>query len=333
MELLSSPHQFILFNIYKYWIKITNDDYREYHEEVEKQSIKFDVLLEHLNKFSNYLCSVVVLLIGAVMVAKGMILPGAVAEMIGYFSIFTSLDEKAVEFTSNIYSIKNLIERMKLIYADREDDTQGRSIDRIRNIALDNIAFSYDEKKEAYLFENLNLDIPEKSKVVICGHNGSGKSTLIKILCRLLKIDHGNIIVNGKRIDDINISCYRKNIAYAMQSPYLFKGTVKENIILGNLDEDDSKVFQIMEMLGITYLADRVIDNNTELSGGEKQKISIARALLRRPSILILDEPENHLDPTTRRCLQTVMEQFPNIVIFVSHDEELKECADLQVNL
>ena len=168
-------------------------------------------------------------------------------------------------------------------------------------------------------------------KNVICGENGTGKSTLLKLLLGLYPDYQGEILINGKELGSLNPVKWREKCAFVEQVPFLFEGTVRENVKLGR-DVSDEEVTQMMERVGIAHLAERRVGGEkTELSGGECQKIAIARALLRNAEILILDEPTNHLDEAAKQWLMDFIQKFDQTMIYVSHEESMIQLADRKI--
>jgi len=236
-------------------------------------------MAENISSFMDTFSVLVILLIGALMVANNDIGAGSVAAMVGYFGVFYSLLADFGFIIKKIPILKNLSNRMEVLYSDTED-LSGIEIKNYSDLSANDLCFDYDGID---VFSNLNFNIKENDKTLICGANGSGKSTLIKIICGLLKGYKGSLKINGREFRDISIKSWRCQFAYAAQDPYLFAGTVKENIHLGNLAASDSEVCKVMHKVGISYLADKEISmDNNDLSEGEKQKISIARALLKK---------------------------------------------------
>ena len=126
----------------------------------------------------------------------------------------------------------------------------------------------------------------------------------------------------------------RKQVAYAAQDPFLFEGSVRENIRLGNLNASDEETDAVIDRLGIRALAGKNISaGQKELSGGEKQKISIARALLKNTSFLILDEPSNNLDQQTIEWLRNFIASYPKTILYISHEKQMIEIADKKIVL
>jgi len=143
----------------------------------------------------------------------------------------------------------------------------------------------------------------------------------------------GSLRVNDVDVEHLSIESRRSHIAYAEQNPYLFKGTVRENIRLGNLSATDIEIDALANRLGIFSLCERDVIGGEELSGGEKQKISIARALLKDTEVILLDEPSNHLDEETKNWLMQFIKNSTKTIVYISHDNELTSCADQTICL
>ena len=166
--------------------------------------------------------------------------------------------------------------------------------------------------KKRYILKNINFTIQPGQKVALVGFSGSGKSTIIKLLERFYETSKGNILIDGISIQDYNLYELRKKIGLVSQEPILFKRSIYENIKYGKLDAKQNEVFQAAKDASIEYLFsasnlndninkndkndESIKDTKSKVSGGEKQRISIARAFLKNPKILLLDEPTSALD-------------------------------------
>ncbi|MCQ3937433.1 MAG: ABC transporter ATP-binding protein [Chloroflexi bacterium] len=184
----------------------------------------------------------------------------------------------------------------------------------------------------ALLLERLTIQHGEVLAVV--GPNGAGKSTLLLTLARLLKPERGEIQFNGQQARAESDAVYRRRIALVMQDPLLFDMSVFDNVAAGlrfrgmSKNEVQSKVPLWLERLGVGHLAKRKAD---QLSGGEAQRVSLARALALEPQLLLLDEPFSALDPPTRSSLLedlgALLKETGTTTVFVTHD--LPEAAQL----
>ncbi|MDU1707912.1 MAG: ABC transporter ATP-binding protein, partial [Anaerococcus vaginalis] len=209
---------------------------------------------------------------------------------------------------SNLY-INLLKEFLEFKTDDLKEETKTilRSIKDINVISLSNINFSYDDNSLA--LQDISLKIKKGESIAIIGENGSGKSTLLKILAGLYSPDSGVFLINGMKFDDIEIESYRTQISSLFQDYLKYEGTIKENIILGQIDrnEDDFSILTALNSADAKFLKNdgkyninKVVgnwfENGQELSGGQWQKIAIARTMYRKSSLLLFDEPSSSLD-------------------------------------
>ena len=203
--------------------------------------------------------------------------------------------------------------------------------DEIHSIEFKNISFKY-PASDKYVLNNISFNINKGEKISIVGLNGAGKTTLIKLLCRLYKPNSGEILVNGHNIYDYKYESYMEKIAVIFQDYKLFAFTIGENITCEEYSED-KEIMELMEEVGLkekvnslpnglNSLMGKSYDNEgVELSGGEEQKVAIARALYKDAPLIILDEPTSALDPLAEA---EIYEHFNTMVenktaIYISH--------------
>jgi len=190
---------------------------------------------------------------------------------------------------------------------------------------LDSFQFSFAKK----LVLNIEqLEIPTNNITALLGSNGAGKSTLLKALAFLEYPQQGVIHFCGQNTKEISPLLLRRQVVLVAQSPYLLRGTVIENVLLGLKFRNTSKkfakkqAFEALEKVGLDTFENR---NISELSGGEAQKVAMARALALEPKVLLLDEPFSHLDQLSIEQLSQLIADFSNendrSVIFSSHDK------------
>lgn len=329
-EIIAQPHIVKMYGLKDSMINRLNEIYYTYFKEVQVKSIVCQTISKNILGFLDTFCVLSILLIGAIMVGRGSLTPGAVTAMVGYFSVFNLIMSNIDFLIRKVPILRNTVTRMEIIYSDAES-LEGKVIEQPVSITAEDLNFNYEERE---ILKGINFELSMGNKVVIQGINGSGKSTLIKVLCGLVKGYKGSIKVNAMQLNQIAIDAWRKQIGYVPQTPYLFEGTVKENIHMGNLKATEKEVDRIMQHMEITYLSERAIGvSQKDLSGGEKQKISIARALLKDTPILIFDEPNNNLDKESLLWVKDFIEKTKKTVLFVWHDYSLENKGYKQLKL
>lgn len=209
-------------------------------------------------------------------------------------------------------------------------------------IELKNVYFAYNEM-EGYVLNNINMRIHPYEKVAIVGYNGAGKTTLIKLIMRLYDVSKGEILLNGINIKDYNVEEYRSKIGTVFQDFKIFAATVKENVLLDFAETGmDNDVENAIKKSGFngrlatltdglsTNLTTEFEDDGVNLSGGEEQKLAIARAFYRDSNLIILDEPSAALDPIAEYHLNHSMLTAAEhkSVIFISHRLSTTRIAD-----
>ena len=206
-------------------------------------------------------------------------------------------------------------------------DKGGQNIELKRHdIKFSDVCFSYDKKQ---ILNNISFYIPEGSTTAIVGPSGSGKTTICNLIARFYDVNSGVITVGDKNIKDINCDSLLKNISMVFQKVYLFNDTIKNNILFGNPNASDNEVIdtaikahchEFISKLPNGY--DTIIgDGGATLSGGEKQRISIARAILKDSPIIILDEATASVDPENEYLIQNAISSLTKgkTVIVIAH--------------
>jgi ATP-binding cassette subfamily B protein len=177
----------------------------------------------------------------------------------------------------------------------------------------------------------------------LCGHSGAGKSTFVNLLCRFYEVTDGQILIDGVDIRDYDLQWLRQQVGVVLQEPYLFHGTIAENIRYGRPDATDAEVIAAARaanahdfVVGNADGYDTMVgERGQSLSGGERQRISIARAILHNPKILILDEATSSLDTETERQIQEALDRLVTgrTTIAIAHRLSTLQAADRLVVL
>lgn len=227
---------------------------------------------------------------------------------------------------------------------EREQDETNKIIlkpEMVGNIQFENVAFRYGSRKQ--VFESLNLSIHKSETTAIIGESGSGKTTLISLIQNLYPIQAGSIRIGDYNITQINNESLRQIVGTVPQQIELFAGSIIENIALGDFEPDMQKIMQLCDQLGIkdfieklpnAYLT-QIGEHGVSLSGGEKQRIAIARALYKNPEILIFDEATSSLDSISekyvKRTLSALAKEGKTIIIIAHRLSTVKHAGTIIV--
>ena len=206
-----------------------------------------------------------------------------------------------------------------------------------RSIRLRKVSFKYGCR--AKVLEEVSLRIPAGKIVAVVGESGSGKSTLLKLLTGFYHPTEGRVLIDRVDLRDYDLASLRARIGVVAQAPFIFNGTVRENIALGRPEATPEEVFKAARAAGlgefIAGLPERyettIGERGANLSGGQRQRLAIARALMKKPEILIFDEATSHLDTTTERAIQKNLRTAfaGKTVILVAHRLSTVKDADL----
>jgi ATP-binding cassette subfamily B protein len=177
-------------------------------------------------------------------------------------------------------------------------------------VELRNVSFRYGCREN--VLNNLNIRLPAGATVAIVGESGCGKSTLLKLMMRFYDPTAGQVLVDGVDLRDFDLASLRSRIGIVSQEPFIVNGTLRENIALGNPHAALDEILAASRAAGLEEFINRLPERyetmlgerGANLSGGERQRLAIARAILRKPSLLIFDEATSHLDTTTERAIQ-----------------------------
>ena len=230
------------------------------------------------------------------------------------------------------------IGRIKQIYAlEVETPSHSSNLDTLEgSIEFRNVQFGYESRN--FLLENINLKIQLGETIAIIGENGAGKTTLVNMLLRFINPDSGAVLIDGHPIASFDLEVLRRNIGLVSQNVRLFSGTLMSNILYGSQAPSPDRLKEIIKQAQLEELMLRcpaglntqIGDKGLHLSGGEKQKIALARVLVKAPKILILDEPTAMFDvfseDTFVRDIKSVIEN--RTVVLISHHPQTLSLAD-----
>ncbi len=185
----------------------------------------------------------------------------------------------------------------------------------VGNVEFDHVKFGYSEDK--IIINDFSIKVKAGQKVAIVGPTGAGKTTIVNLLMRFYELNSGDIIIDGIKTTDMTRECVHSLFSMVLQDTWLFEGTIKENIKYGKLDATDEEVYEACKMAHIDYFIrslpggyDMVLDDNANLSQGQKQLFTIARAMLANRQMLILDEATSSVDTRTEILIQKAMDKL-----------------------
>ena len=257
--------------------------------------------------------------------------------MPSYVRIITALQT----YKYNIQPVNEYYLDIKTIFEKNTSTENQQSIQFKKYIELKNLSFNYDLKninQTHSVLNKINLSIKKNSTNCIIGESGSGKSTLLDILMGLLDPNEGKILVDDKVVN-LNNSNWQNKIGFVSQNIYITNNTLRENIAFG-YDEneiDDKKITSCLEICNLSEFAKnlknglntKLSDLGTNISGGQKQRLGIARALYSNPEILVLDEPTNNLDEKNEQLIINNLLNLEEITLIITaHKNELKKNFD-----
>lgn len=267
---------------------------------------------------------------GAKMIVAGNLTTGELMSLITYIGqIMMSLMMLSMIFvmlTISAASAKRIVE----VLAEESDLTnKEKAIDEITDstICFDNVSFSYTDDLDKLCLKNINLTIPPGAMVGIIGATGSGKSTLVQLIARLYDTTEGTVMVGGRDVRDYDMDTLRNQIAMVLQKNVLFSGTIAENLRWGDENATAEELREAAEIACADEFIESFPDKyethieqgGSNVSGGQKQRLCIARALLKKPKILILDDSTSALDTATdssiRRALREKLGEMTKIII------------------
>ena len=245
-----------------------------------------------------------------------------------------------------VYSLRNFTERSKMIEKYRtflqtdfriKDGYHYATNETCETIELKNVSFTY-PGNDAPTLKNINMTMNPGEKIALVGYNGAGKTTLTNLLLRLYDVTDGEIVIGGRNIKDETVASHRNRFAAVFQDFKIFGATMGENVAL-QVDYDEQRVLEALKDAGFskplpkgteTILLREFSDDGMSLSGGEEQKVAIARAFYKKCPYVILDEPSANLDPVSEYELNASMTEAAGdkTVVFISHRLSTTRHAD-----
>lgn len=295
------------------FIKTLNIDFKLYNTAMYFNS---------LGEFVAALSTTMVLWYGAHKVLQGAMTVGELmAFMVLTGSVITPIN-RLIATWDDIQEILVSVARLNDVFTAKpefpESMTQAADIilkEPRGEIEFDKVYFRYGGEDESYILSNISLKIPSGKTMALVGRSGSGKTTLVKLISRFYEVTEGKIMVDGHDINSVNLSSLRQMTGFVLQENFIFNGTIRENIALGAMDENMEKVIEAAKLANaddfISNLPagyeSKIGESGLQLSGGQIQRLAIARVLYSNPKIIIFDEATSSLDTESEKAIQKNM--------------------------
>lgn len=293
--------------------KIHNENYRKTAE----KSIFYSTLTNPITRFINGIVYGTVGLYGSILALRGVIQIGTIST---YLTYANSFGEPFTDISEEISDIQQAFAAASRVFnvLEETNEPSDEKLPELLNctgeVELKNVFFSYMPKTK--LIQNLNLSVKPGQKIAFVGPTGCGKSTIINLLMRFYDVNEGYISISGTPIKEITRSSLRNKFGMVLQDTWLFNSTIRENIAYGNTNAPMEDIIEAAKLAGIHEYIEKlpkkydteIIEGGSNLSQGEKQLICIARVMLLKPPMLILDEATSNIDTRTERCVQNAFD-------------------------
>ena len=295
--------------------EITNQEF------VKARSSAFDAMGKFFasSQFITDVFNIIVLIAGGLFLYNGQIDLADYSTFIISVNMFIQPMNQLINFVEQFQNGTTGFKRFLEIMDEEEESLhEGTKIcPKLEgNISFKNVSFHYKSSKG--ILKDISFDVPHGEKIALVGPSGGGKTTICHLIPRFYDVTSGDITIDGVNIKEFTLDSLRKQIGIVQQDVFLFGGTIKDNILYGNLDASESELIEAAKKANIyDYICSlpkgfetEIGERGVKLSGGQKQRLSIARIFLKNPSILILDEATSALDNTTELLIQNALDEL-----------------------
>ena len=302
-----------------------NDKFRDANGELKRSgmsAMKVMIFMGPVSTIFMNITTLIVLWLGSRAVGNGTMNVGDLSAFLTYVSqilmsimMITMLLMTSARALASARRIKEVLNE-EIDITDAESTEKDRTVEKGR-IEFRNVSFRYYKNSEEAVLQNINLEIEAGSTVGIIGSTGCGKTTLVSMIPRLYDVDEGEVLVDGINVRDYSLFNLREGVSMVLQKNVLFSGTIRENLLWGDENATDEQVFAAAE----SAQADKFVTSFTNgyesdlgqggsnVSGGQKQRLCIARALLKNPKILILDDSTSAVDTATEASIRRAFKE------------------------
>ncbi len=302
--------------------KVSKEEFERINRHLRDSAFKATALsgmMQPIMTFIGNLGYVAVCIVGAILALNGTITFGVIVAFMIYVRLFTNpLSQIAQAFTS-MQSTAAASERVFEYLSEKELADESHKTTKLTDVKGDvefkNVRFGY--TKDKTIINDFSLKVKAGQKVAIVGPTGAGKTTIVNLLMRFYEVNSGHIYIDGIEISQLTRENVHKLFCMVLQDTWLFQGTVKENLVYSKENVSDEELVRACKAVGIHHFIrtlphgyDTVLDNKTSLSSGQKQQLTIARAMIENAPLLILDEATSSVDTRTERIIQKAMDEL-----------------------
>ena len=300
----------------------TNKEFKELNDKLRDAGWKAQFisgLMMPLMAFVGNFGYVAVCVVGAMLAFNNKISFGVIVAFMLYIRLFTQPLGQLAQVATSLQSTSAASKRVFEFLEEEEmvdESNNTASIEDVKgNVSFENVKFGYNEDK--LIIKDFSVDIKAGQKVAIVGPTGAGKTTLVNLLMKFYDVNSGKIIIDGVAIQDLSREKVHDLFCMVLQDTWLFEGSIRDNITYNKKDVSESVIVAACKAVGIDHFIrtlpqgyDTVLDDNTNLSAGQKQLITIARAMVKNAPLLILDEATSSVDTRTEILIQEAMDKL-----------------------
>ena len=293
------------------------DEINKELQNYSQKAVFYSSLTNPSTRFVNNIIYAGVALLGAFLIPGGTLTVGGLSVLLAYANQYMKPFNDISSVVTEMQNALACADRIFDLLEQKEEtlDAEGAFATVDGNVTIDDVAFSYDKEKE--LIENFNLDVKPGMRIAIVGPTGAGKTTMIKLLMRFYDVNGGSIKIDGHDVRDFNRSELREMFGMVLQDTWLFEGTVRENLVYCTPNVSDERMKEACRAVGLDHFVrtlqngyDTVLNDQVNLSQGQKQQLTIARAMIADKPMLILDEATSSVDTRTELQIQNAMDEL-----------------------
>lgn len=301
---------------------VSKEEFERINRHLRDSSFKSSALsglMQPLMTFIGNLSYVAVCIVGATLALNGKISFGVIVAFMIYVRLFTNPLSQIAQALTSMQSTAAASERVFEYLNETELEDESHKVAKLTDVKGDvefrNVKFGY--TKDKTIINDFSLKVKAGQKVAIVGPTGAGKTTIVNLLMRFYEINSGKIYIDGIPIDSLTRENVHKLFCMVLQDTWLFEGTVRENLVYSKENVSDEELERACKAVGIHHFIhtlpngyDTVLDDKTSLSSGQKQQLTIARAMIENAPLLILDEATSSVDTRTERIIQAAMDEL-----------------------